>query len=372
MKIYLLLRDNFVGLPLPSDNNAQINALRETTPADPLLARARAGASRRRHTKRCARFANRWTNASDSGRRAEEEEGIARRWQNFVSLLPSSSSRHRHTVAATSKGKGTGGKGGSDAYHRGWEAVEHRPKAGRMRHVTMPDGVGQPTNVKTGGDPQSIRDLSLSVKEGPGWGERAACLPPLSPPLFPPLCRLCLSPFGGVQSSRASRATRTLSSLTFWPRWRTPENHPVIPATTTALLSSRGWRPATRVAAAAVETRDEGQNLRGFEEDAKSEPPSSDVGRPPPLLPPLEQTRARARALAPPSSSRVLRQPRESKTHEYRVSRVERTRACPTRSPSRTGFIGTTVFECRDNADRPPACRNSDAYLIRGRVIMYT
>ncbi|CAL1682983.1 unnamed protein product [Lasius platythorax] len=49
---------------------------------------------------------------------------------------------------------GTGGKGGSDAYHRGWEAVEHRPKAGRMRHVTMPDGVGHPTNVKLVGTPK--------------------------------------------------------------------------------------------------------------------------------------------------------------------------------------------------------------------------
>lgn len=37
-------------------------------------------------------------------------------------------------------------------------------------------------------------------------------LPSPSPSPAPPLRRLCLSPFGGVQSSRASRATRTLLS----------------------------------------------------------------------------------------------------------------------------------------------------------------
>jgi len=76
------------------------------------------------------------------------------------------------------------------------------------------------------------------------------------------------------------------------------------------------------------------------------------LARPPPLLPPLERVRAeraparaRARERAPPSSSRVLRQPRESKTHGYRVPRVENPRVCPTR-------------------DRPPVQRRLSATVI--------
>lgn len=158
--------------------------------------------------------------AAEERKKRKESHGGGR---TAVSSLPPSRRRRRRRGTATRprrrrRGTSAGkGEGNSDAYHRGWEAVEHRPKAGRMRHVTMPDGVGHPTNVKLVGTPKVSRDLSLSVKEGPGWGERAACFypPPLSPspPLFPPLRRRCLSPFGGVQSSRASRATRTLSPL---------------------------------------------------------------------------------------------------------------------------------------------------------------
>lgn len=104
--------------PPLSDNN-KINALPSRNHPRGSTIRTRAcgiSLSRRRHTKRCTRFASRWTNASGSGRGAEEEEGIARRWQNrrlfFAPVSsPSSSSRHRHTVVATSEGN-VGGEGG--------------------------------------------------------------------------------------------------------------------------------------------------------------------------------------------------------------------------------------------------------------------
>lgn len=49
---------------------------------------------------------------------------------------------------------GADGKGGRDAYRRGWEAVERRAKAGRMRRVTAPDGVGHPTDDGLVGAPE--------------------------------------------------------------------------------------------------------------------------------------------------------------------------------------------------------------------------
>jgi len=116
---------------------------------------------------------------------------------------------------------------GSDVHRRGWEAAEHRAKAGRMRRVTALDGVGQPMDGRLVGVPV-VRGLSLSVKEGPGGERRVPSLSPCSSPLR----RLCLSPFGGVQSSRASRATRTLLSDILGSL----ENHPKILEVTKQLL----------------------------------------------------------------------------------------------------------------------------------------
>jgi len=42
---------------------------------------------------------------------------------------------------------------GRNAHRRGWEAVECRAKAGRMRHVTPADGVGHPPNGRLVGAP---------------------------------------------------------------------------------------------------------------------------------------------------------------------------------------------------------------------------
>lgn len=117
---------------------------------------------------------------------------------------------------------------GSDVHRRGWEAVERWAKAGRMRRVTALDGVGQPMDGRLVGAPE-VRGLSLLVKEEPGGKQRVPSLSPCSSPLR----RLCLSPFGGVQSSRASRATRTLLSDILGSL----ENHPKIPEVTKQLLS---------------------------------------------------------------------------------------------------------------------------------------
>lgn len=132
------------------------------------------------------------------------------------------------------------------------------------------------------------RGLSLSVKEGPGGDRR------VSPPYTsfgPPLRRLCLSPFGGVQSSRASRATRTLLS-DIPGSVENPENridHPIFLRGDKSVIIDDGVaslvcrrhrrrlrrrrrrhrRRQRRGSGVVVETRAPRANLREPEEDAK-------------------------------------------------------------------------------------------------------
>lgn len=85
--------------------------------------------------------------------------------------------------------------------------MERQEKAGRIRRVTAPNGVGHPSTINDGGEMPEVAGLSP-------FGERGAKGIPMYFP-FPPsssLRCLCHTPFGGVQSSRASRATRILLS----------------------------------------------------------------------------------------------------------------------------------------------------------------
>lgn len=163
-----------------------------------------------------------------------------------------------------------------------------------------------------------VRGLSLSVKERPG-GKNSVF--PLFPPV-PPLSAVSVShPLEGF-SHLAPVEPRALSCLIFLARWRTTLR---FCWRLNCCYHCEGGDPCLppRVV---VEAR--GERISASLKKTRNEPPSSDAefGRPPPLLPPLDRTRARARERVPPSSSRVLRQPRESKTHGYRVSRVENPR----------------------------------------------
>lgn len=137
----------------------------------------------------------------------------------------------------------------------------------------------------------------------------------------------------------------------------------MIPATTTASLSSRGWRPATRVAAAVVETRDEGQNLRGSEEETRgANRPLWTSGDHPHFFP-LSSERERARALArlPPRrgclDSLGNRRHTGTEFHGWREpARVLRDHL-PGQDPSVRRFSSVAIT--RTEHRKPPACRNS-------------
>lgn len=149
-------------------------------------------------------------------------------------------------------------------------------------------------------------------------------------PLFPPV-----SPLSAVSVSHplegfshlAPVEPRALSCLIFWVRWRTTlrfwrrrssscyhceGGDPCLPSG--VVVEARG----ERISASSWRRREMNRPLRGrgvWKTTPTSSPSRSNA-----------RARARARERVPPSSSRVLRQPRELKTHGYRVSRVENPR----------------------------------------------
>lgn len=188
-----------------------------------------------------------------------------------------------------------------------------------MRRVTALDGVGQPMDGRLVGAPE-VRGLSLSVKEGSG-GKNSMF--PLFPPV-PPLSAVSVShPLEGF-SHLAPVEPRALSCLIFLARWRTTLR---FCWRRNCCYHCEGGDPCLppRVV---VEAR--GERISASLKKTRNEPPSSDAefGRPPPLLPPLDRTRARARASACLPLRRGCLDSLENRRHTGTEFHGWRTRAC--------------------------------------------
>lgn len=129
---------------------------------------------------------------------------------------PSLCPRHHRRGTATMT-PGISGEEAATVHRRGWEAVEHRAKAGRMRRITLPDGVGHLTNGAAWWGPLKP---AVFLRERGDQGESSVF--PLPPsPLSPPLSAVSVShPLEGF-SHLAPVEPRALFSLTFRARWRT-------------------------------------------------------------------------------------------------------------------------------------------------------
>lgn len=249
MKVnYSLLRDNFVN-ELVSD---RANTFRETTPTrPPTHSRVQGHLSGNVQRGACGSPAGGRMRATAAKERKKRKESLG------GGKTPSLCPRHRHRshVVVPRRRRGPTGK----RQRRAPSGVGGGGTSGEGgENATALDGVGQPTDGRLVGAPE-VRGLSLSVKEGPGGEQRV----PSPSPCSSPLRRLCLSPFGGVQSSRASRATRTLPSDIL----SSLENHPKILEATKQLLSLRGWRPSSVVEGGGRSAWR--ANFRELEEDAK-------------------------------------------------------------------------------------------------------
>lgn len=185
-------------------------------------------------------------------------------------------------------------------------------------------------------------------------------------PLFPPVPPLStVSVFHPLEgfSHLAPVEPRALSCLIFWARWRTTlrfwrrrNSCYHCEGGDPCLLSRGGGRSAWRA------------NFRELEKDAKR---TALFGRgvrktTPTSSPSSANTlaRARARERMPPSSSRVLRQPRESKTHGYRVSRVENPCVSSRNNEDSSERQFWSIATTRSTHRKRRTCHYSGAYLI--------
>lgn len=179
---------------LPFDNKG-VNVLRQVTPTGPSLAHACKGASAIacdavvRGSPAGGRM--RATTAAERKKRKESLDG-----GRTPSLCPR---RHRRGTATMTPG--ISGEEAATVHRRGWEAVEHRAKAGRMRRITLPDGVGHLTNGAAWWGPLKP---AVFLRERGDQGESSVFPLPLPPCPLPSPPSLSLTLWRGSVISRQS------------------------------------------------------------------------------------------------------------------------------------------------------------------------